>query len=208
MFCESVKRLQTLAYVSKRLMYESRSGFPYTFATVNETPHGLTAAALLPHTHPLTSLIPPVMFNNHVTLTGHLGARPETRVTASGHTLATVRIAVSKSYKDNHGNFVKDTQWFRLTAWGRVGEQMTERLTVGDRVCVSGRLSCRTYETKDGQRRESVEVVVSEFERLRRFSERRALAEHVADAEPDRAAATADHVEQPALTTVEEALPF
>ena len=148
------------------------------------------------------------MFNNHVTLTGHLGARPETRVTASGHTLATVRIAVSKSYKDDHGNFVKDTQWFRITAWGRVGERMTERLTVGDRVCVSGRLSCRTYETKEGQKRESVEVIVSEFERLHRFSERRALVELVADAEPGSAAAAADYVERPAVTTVEEALPF
>lgn len=149
------------------------------------------------------------MFNNHVTLSGHLGARPETRVTAAGQTLATVRIAVSKSYKDDHGNYVKDTQWFRLTGWGRVGERMTDHLTVGDRVCVSGRLSCRSYETKDGQRRESVEVIVSEFEQLRRFSERRALVEHVADAERDIAVPAVDAVEQPAVTTViEEALPF
>ena len=148
------------------------------------------------------------MLNNHVTLTGHLGARPETRVTATGQTLATVRIAVSKSYKDKHGNYVKDTQWFRLTGWGRVGDQMTDRLTVGDRVCVSGRLSCRSYETKDGHKRESVEIVVAEFEPLRKFSERRALVEHVADAERDTAAPATDHVETPALTTVEEALPF
>ena len=148
------------------------------------------------------------MFNNHVTPTGHLGARPETRVTASGQTLATVRIAVAKSYKDKHGNYVKDTQWFRLTGWGRVGDQMTDRLTVGDRVCVTGRLSCRTYETKDGQKRETVEVIVSEFEHLRRYSERRALVELVADAEPGAAAPAADYVEQPAEVTVEDALPF
>lgn len=148
------------------------------------------------------------MFNNHVTLTGHLGARPEVRVTATGHTLATVRIAVSKSYKDDHGNYVKDTQWFRLTGWGRVGERMSDRLSVGDRVCVSGRLSCRSYEAKDGQRRESVEIVVAEFERLHRFSERRALVEHVADAERDTARPAVDTVAQPAVTTVEESLPF
>ena len=127
------------------------------------------------------------MFNNHVTLTGHLGARPETRVTAAGQTLATVRIAVSKSYKDAHGNYVKDTQWFRVTGWGRQAERMTTELDTGDRVCFTGRLSCRSYETRDGHKRESVEVIASGFEQLRRYSERKALVEIVADAERDAA---------------------
>ena len=123
------------------------------------------------------------MFDNQVTLTGHLGARPESRVTAAGQVLATVRVAVSKSYRDKHGNYVKDTQWFRVTGWGRQAERMSAELNTGDRVCFTGRLSCRSYETKEGQRRESVEVIAADFERLRRYSERKALVEIVADAE-------------------------
>ena len=162
------------------------------------------------------------MFDNHVTLTGHLGARPETRVTPAGQTLATVRIAVAKSYRDKHGNYVKDTQWFRVTGWGRQAERMSTELGTGDRVCFSGRLSCRSYETRDGHRRESVEVIASGFERLRRHAERRALVETVADAErgahadsarptPEqapRASAEAPAAHEAKVVHLECALPF
>ncbi len=121
------------------------------------------------------------MFNNSVTLSGHLGANPEARSTTAGQGLATARLAVTRSYKDAHGNYIDDTQWFRVTGWGRTGDQMLQQLVKGDRVMFTGTLSCRTYETKTGEKRESVEVIVSSFEKLQRYSERKALVELIAD---------------------------
>ena len=145
------------------------------------------------------------MFNNSVTLTGNLGARPELRETTAGQTLATVRIAVAKRYKDGHGNYVQDTQWFRITAWGRQAEQMVQQLSTGDRVCFTGRLSCRTYETKEGQKRETVEVTVASFEKLQRLSERRAMVELISDAEGPSGVKVTEVV---GADFEEEALPF
>ncbi len=121
------------------------------------------------------------MINNSVILSGHLGAQPEAHQFASDRSVANVNLAVKKSYRDATGNFVDDTQWFRLKAWGRTGEQMVQQLAKGDRVLVTGELSCRTYETKAGEKRESVEVVVAEFEKLQRYGERKAPVELVAD---------------------------
>ncbi len=121
------------------------------------------------------------MINNTVLLSGHLGAHPEARQFASDRSVTNVNLAVRKSYKDASGNYVDDTQWFRLKAWGRTGEQMVQRLSKGDRVLITGELECRTYETKAGEKRESVEIVVTEFEKLQRYSERKALVELVVD---------------------------
>ncbi len=125
------------------------------------------------------------MFNNSVTLSGHLGAHPEARSTNAGQGLATARLAVTKSYKDAHGNYIDDTQWFRVTGWGRTGDKMLQQLGKGDRVMVTGSLSCRTYETKTGDKREAVEIIVSSFEKLQRYSERKALVELIADGSGD-----------------------
>ncbi len=121
------------------------------------------------------------MIHNTVILSGHLGAAPETRQFASDRAVATVSLAVRKSYKDASGNYVDDTQWFRLRAWGRTGERMVQLLGKGDRVLVTGELECRTYETKAGEKRESVEIVVTAFEKLQRYSERKAQVELVSD---------------------------
>ena len=88
------------------------------------------------------------------------------RLTKAEQQFATARIAVSRVYTDHNGDRVKETQWFRIVGWGPVAERMHRQLRKGSRVLIEGRLSCKVYETKEGQKRESVEVYVAAFQEL------------------------------------------
>ncbi len=108
------------------------------------------------------------MLSNSVTLIGNLGDDMQIRETTGGQTLGTVNIAINNTYTDRRGDTVKDTQWFRLVAWGKVAERMAKTLSKGDKVLIEGRLSANTYETKDGDKRTSVEVNVATSRKLDR----------------------------------------
>ena len=123
------------------------------------------------------------MLQNQVTLIGHLGADLKAFRSAKGEAVASGRLAVSNRYTDRNGNVVDDTQWFNLVGFGRRAERLLRDLRRGDRVCIGGRLSVSRYETKAGETREGVQIVVTSFELLPGLAERKAaLAELVAAA--------------------------
>lgn len=109
------------------------------------------------------------MLRNSVTLIGNLGSDVELRTVGAEQTVARVSLASNRTYTNRAGDRVKDTHWFRLVAWGTQAERMAERLGRGAKVLVEGRLTTNSYE-RDGQRRETVEVVVTSFEQLARPS--------------------------------------
>lgn len=74
-------------------------------------------------------------------LVGKLGADPETDYTASGTLRARFSVAVNRSYTSKDGQAVKETAWFRITAWGKQAEACNQYLHKGDPVLVEGRLS-------------------------------------------------------------------
>ncbi len=59
---------------------------------------------------------------NKVSLIGRLGAQPEYVTTEKGKTLARFSIAVNNGYKDKSGNWVDDTQWHNINAWGKTAD--------------------------------------------------------------------------------------
>lgn len=101
---------------------------------------------------------------NSVTVVGNLTRDPELRFTSSGQPMATIGIAVNRSWVDRVSNERREvTSFFNIVAWGTLGENAAECLSKGDRVVVTGRLEQRSWETQDGDKRSVVEINADEI---------------------------------------------
>ncbi|WP_452219687.1 single-stranded DNA-binding protein [Lacinutrix salivirga] len=100
---------------------------------------------------------------NKVQLIGNLGNDPEIINLESGKTLAKFSIATNESYKNNKGEKITDTQWHNIVAWGKTAEIIEKYITKGKEVAIEGKLTSRSYETKEGEKRYVTEVVCSEL---------------------------------------------
>ena len=99
---------------------------------------------------------------NNVSILGNLTRDPELRFTPNGTPVAGFGIAVNRRYQDKQsGEWVEDTSFFNITAWFKLAENCAESLSKGDRVLVTGRLSQRSWEDKNGQKRSVVEIVAN-----------------------------------------------
>ena len=102
------------------------------------------------------------MPDTHVSITGNLTEDPELRYTPSGAPVANLRVAVTPRVKDGDGWKDGETSFFQVTAWRSLAENVAESLTKGARVMVYGRLTQRSWETPEGERRSVVEVQAEE----------------------------------------------
>jgi len=100
---------------------------------------------------------------NKVQLIGNLGNDPEIINLESGKTLAKFSIATNESYKNASGEKVTDTQWHNVVAWGKTAEIIEKYITKGKEVAIDGKLTSRSYETKEGEKRYVTEVVCNEL---------------------------------------------
>ncbi len=101
---------------------------------------------------------------NKVFLMGNLTRPPELRYTPSGTPVADLRLAVNRAYTTQSGEKRQDTCFLTVVVWGRQAESCGEYLDKGSPVLVEGRLQTRDWETKDGQRRNVVEVVADRIQ--------------------------------------------
>ncbi|MBN4047192.1 single-stranded DNA-binding protein [bacterium AH-315-P13] len=100
---------------------------------------------------------------NKVQLIGNLGNDPEIINLESGKKLAKFSIATNESYKNAKGEKVTDTQWHNIVAWGKTAEIIEKYVTKGKEVAIEGKLTSRSYETKEGEKRYVTEVVCNEL---------------------------------------------
>lgn len=100
---------------------------------------------------------------NRVQLIGNLGQDPEILNMENGTKLAKFSIATSDSYKNAQGEKVEDTQWHNIVAWGKTAEIVENYLTKGKQVAVDGKLTHRSYETKEGDKRYITEIRCNEL---------------------------------------------
>ena len=103
---------------------------------------------------------------NKVMIIGNLGADPEMRYTANGTAVTNLRVAVNRNYTTQDGERREETEWFRVVAWGKLGEIVSQYLTKGRRVYVEGRLQTRQWDDQEGQRRYTTEVVAQDVQFL------------------------------------------
>jgi single-strand DNA-binding protein len=91
-----------------------------------------------------------------------LGNNPEVITLESGKKVAKFSIATNENYKNAQGEKVTDTQWHNIVAWNKTAEIIEKYLEKGNEVAVEGKLTSRTYETKEGDKRYITEVVCNE----------------------------------------------
>lgn len=97
---------------------------------------------------------------NKLTIIGNLVRTPETRITQSGKTVCTFTVAVNRRSKD------QEADYFRVAAWGKLGEHCQNYLDKGRKVAVTGSVSVSTYTAQNGENRASLEVFAEDVEFL------------------------------------------
>lgn len=100
---------------------------------------------------------------NKVQLIGHLGTEPDVRITEKGKKWARLSLATHETYRNTTGEKVTETQWHHLVAWGKLADLAEKYLNKGREVAVEGKLVNRSYVDKDGIKRYTTEILVSEI---------------------------------------------
>ena len=95
---------------------------------------------------------------NKVILIGNLGRDPEVRYLPSGDAVANFSIATTEKWKDKSGEQHEQTEWHRISFFGRQAEICGEYLKKGSSVYVEGRLQTRKWTDKEGKERTTTEV--------------------------------------------------
>ncbi|MDV7186727.1 single-stranded DNA-binding protein [Lutibacter sp. TH_r2] len=100
---------------------------------------------------------------NKVQLIGHVGNAPEIINLESGKKLAKFSIATNEKYKNASGELITNTDWHNVVAWNKTAELIEQLFDKGKEVAIEGKLTTRTYDDKDGNKRYITEVVCNEF---------------------------------------------
>ncbi len=103
---------------------------------------------------------------SRVVLVGNLGRDPEMRYSQNGTPITNFTIAVNRRRRGADGNYVDETDWFRVTLFRNLAETAAEWLKKGSKVLVEGQLQIRTYTGQDGIERTSVDVLADNFMNL------------------------------------------
>lgn len=104
------------------------------------------------------------MADANVTMVGNCTRDPELRYTASGMQVASMGLAVNYRRQNRQsGEWTEETSFVDVTCFGQMAENVAETCTKGSRVLVTGRLSVRTYEKRDGGTGVAVEVIADEI---------------------------------------------
>jgi single-strand DNA-binding protein len=103
---------------------------------------------------------------SRVILVGNLGRDPEMRYLPSGDPVVNFTIAVGRRRRGTDGNWIDETDWFRINCFRRNAEIADQYLKKGSQVLVEGQLQIRQYTGNDGVERTSVEVNCDNFTML------------------------------------------
>ncbi len=100
---------------------------------------------------------------NKVQLIGNVGNAPEIKLFDGGKKVAKLTLATNESFKNEKGEKIIDTQWHQLVAWGKNAVIIENFVTKGKEIAVEGKLTYNHYTDKNGDKRYSTEIVVSDI---------------------------------------------
>jgi single-strand DNA-binding protein len=99
---------------------------------------------------------------NTVQLIGNVGNDPEIKNLDGGKKVANLTIATNDSYKNDKGEKVEQTEWHKVVAWGKTAEIIEKYVTKGLQIAIEGKLTHRSYDDKNGEKRYITEVLVND----------------------------------------------
>lgn len=100
---------------------------------------------------------------NKVILVGNLGKDPEVRHLENGRAVANFSMATSETYKNRQGERVTNTEWHNIVLWTPLAEIAEKFLKKGNQVYIEGKLTTRSWDDQDGNKRYTTEVVGREM---------------------------------------------
>lgn len=101
---------------------------------------------------------------NKVLLIGNLTRDPEMRYTPAGNAVCTFSVATNRSWQPAEGGERREeVEFHRIVAWNKLAELCSQLLSKGRKVYVEGRLQTRQWETPDGQKRQTTEIVIDDM---------------------------------------------
>ena len=103
---------------------------------------------------------------NKAILVGNLGNDPETKYTQGGLAITKISLATTSVRKDRDGNNQEQTQWHRVTFFGKLGEIAAEYLRKGSQVYVEGEIRYDKFTGQDGVEKFFTEIVANEMQML------------------------------------------
>jgi single-strand DNA-binding protein len=103
---------------------------------------------------------------NRVVMTGNLTRDPELRNLPSGTSVCSLRIACNTRRKDESGQWTDKPNYFDVTVWGAQGENCAQYLAKGRPVALDGRLEWREWQDKDGNKRQSIDIIADSVQFL------------------------------------------
>lgn len=101
---------------------------------------------------------------NKVMLIGNIARDPELRYTPSGTAVCSFRIATNRSWQPSDGSERKEeTEFHRIVTWNKLAELCSQLITKGRKVYIEGRLQTRQWETPEGERRSTTEIIAEDM---------------------------------------------
>ncbi|WP_271769778.1 single-stranded DNA-binding protein [Aquimarina algiphila] len=100
---------------------------------------------------------------NKVQLIGNLGQEPEIVNLDSDRKLAKFSIATNDYYYNKQGDKITDTQWHNVIAWGKIADIIEKYVNKGQEIAIEGKLTSRSYDDNEGQKRYITEIVCNEL---------------------------------------------
>lgn len=98
---------------------------------------------------------------NTVQLIGHVGQEPEIK-NFNDRKFASISLATNDYYYNAKGEKVENTEWHKITAWGKPAEIIEKYVVKGKEIGIEGKLTHRSYEDKNGEKRYVTEIVANE----------------------------------------------
>lgn len=102
---------------------------------------------------------------NKVIILGNVGQDPEIR--EGNFIVAALSIATTRKWRDKAGETQSETEWHRVSAFGRLAEIISQYVRKGDPIYIEGRLRTRKYEDKQGVERWVTEIIAEQLQLLR-----------------------------------------
>jgi single-strand DNA-binding protein len=99
---------------------------------------------------------------NIVILTGRLTRDPELRTTSNQTPVCSFTVAVDRQFKNASGE--READFIRCVAWRQTAEFVNKYFTKGSKINLSGNIQTRSYDDKEGNKRDATEVVVDNVE--------------------------------------------
>lgn len=103
---------------------------------------------------------------NKVILIGNLGKDPELKYTPGGQPLCQFSLATTERFNDKSGQQQKRTEWHNIVVWGKLGELANQYLKKGRSAYIEGKISTRSWDDRDGNKKYRTEIVAREIQFL------------------------------------------